>query len=214
MGLSPSLMQRVLRGIIPPRVFGPRFIALLDAIAGAIQTLYDYIAATIRESNPGTATETLRDWYTSLGLSYDPTLGLHTRRSLARQGYISIGGQSQLQLQDTLQIAFPDISIERVEFDVEQMVGVGMVGRLMTQDYPPWFGGVEDGTYPYAYYRVTGSLNDQQELTALLNLIDRIAPAEMEAVTGEIVVRNLTETSEVGLAMVGLAQVGRTKEDA
>lgn len=213
MGLTPSVMQRVLRGIVPPRVFGPRFIALLDAIAGAAQGLYDYIGATIKESNPGTAVDTLRDWYSALGLRYDSTLTISTRQALARQGYISIGGQSPLQLQDTLQIAFPDIFIEQVEYDTSQMVGVGMVGQIMTQDYPEWYGGVEDGTYPYAYYRVTGSVNDQQELTALLNLIDRIAPAEMEPVTGDIVVRNLTETSEVGLAMVGLAQVGRTKED-
>lgn len=208
-----GLIKQALRQLFPPRVFGPRIIAVMDAIAASVQSAYDFAAATVRESNPGTATETLPDWYAALGLKYDPTLTIDTRRALARQAYISIGGQAPQQLEDTLQIAFPDIEIQRVEYLTSQMVGAGMVGQMRVQDYPSWFTGVEDGTYPYAYYRVTGFVNDQNELTALLNLLDRIAPAEMERETSSIVIRNLTETSETGLAMVGLAQVGRTKED-
>lgn len=209
-----GLIKQALRQLLPPRLFGPNIRAVVDAIAASVQSAYDYIAATVRESNPGTATDTLPEWYAALGLKYDPTLTLATRRALAQQAYISIGGQAPQQIEDTLQIAFPDITIERVEYEPAQMVGIGMVGLIMAQDYPSWFTGTEDGTYPYAYFRVTGEVDDQQELTALLNLLDRIAPAEMEPATGDIVIRNLTETAEVGLAMVGLAQVGRTKEDA
>jgi hypothetical protein len=211
-----GLMVTVLRRLIPQRVFGPRFVAVLDAIAASIQTARDTVAAIITESNPGTAETTLAEWYAMLGLRYDPTLDLDTRQALARQAYISIGGQSLNALNAAIQVAFPDVEIEPVRLRRTDIVGVGMVGQIQTTDYPSWLppGSLTDGTYPIAYYRVTGEINDAAERTALLNLLDRIAPAEMEPVTGALVIRNQTATAEAGLAMVGLAQVGRTKEDA
>jgi hypothetical protein len=206
-------MKRVLRRLVPP-IFGVTVKALLDAIAASIESARVKIAATVTESNPGTADTTLAEWYAMLGLRYDATLTLATRQALARQAYISIGRQSLNALNDALQIAFPDVAIEPVQFDTEQMVGIGMVGQLQVQDYPSWYAGAVDGTYPLAFYRVTGAVNDAAERTALLNLLDRIAPAEMEPETGSLTIRNQTETAEAGLAMVGLAQVGRTKEDA
>lgn len=209
-----DLITRVLRQLIPRRLFGPQLVAVVDAIASAVQTAYVAIKAIIRESNPGTANDTLPQWYPALGLKYDATLTLATRQALARQAYISIGGQSLNALNAAIQVAFPDVAIQPVRYDTQQMVGIGMVGQLRVQDYPSWYAGTTDGTYPLAYYRVTGAVNDAAERTALLNLLTRIAPAEMEPVTGELTIRNQTETAEAALAMVGLAQVGRTKEDA
>lgn len=208
-----DLITRVLRQLVPP-IFGTTAKALLDAIAASIETARVAIAGIINEANPGTANTTLPQWYPALGLKYDATLTLGTRQALARQAYISIGGQSLNALNAAIQVAFPNVEIEPVSFDTEQMVGFGMVGQLQVQDYPSWYAGTTDGTYPLAYYRVTGAVSDAAERTALLNLLTRIAPAEMEPVTGELEIRNQTETAEAGLAMVGLAQVGRTKEDA
>jgi hypothetical protein len=189
-------------------------VALLDAIAASIQRARDAVAAIISESNPGTAQTTLAEWYATLGLRYDATLNLDTRQALARQAYISIGGQSLSALNSVIQVAFSDVQIEPVRVSTGFMVGVGMVGLMEVTDYPSWYSGPTDGTYPIAFYRVTGEVNDAAERTALLNLLDRIAPAEMEPETGSLVIRNQTATGEVGLAMVGLGQVGRTKEDA
>lgn len=209
-----DLMPRVLRQLIPRGLFGPQFVAVVDAIAGAVQLAYVRARSIIAESNPGTATTTLQNWYSVLGIKYDATLSLATRQEIARQSYISLGGQSLNALNNALQFAFPDVLIEPVSFDTQQMAGVGMAGLMMAQDYPSWYAGTTDGTYPLAYYRVTGAVNDAAERTALLNLLDRIAPAEMESVTGALTIRNQTETAEAGLAMAGLAQAGRTKEDA
>ena len=208
-----GLMLRVLRRLIPIGI-GAKFRALVDAIALYLQTVYEEIKAIMTETNPGTAVDTLADWYATIGLKYDATLDLGTRQSIAKQAYISIGGQSISALNDAIQIAFPDVIIQPPTFPVDNSVGVGMVGLIEVQDYPSWYTGTTDDTYPITYYRVTGEINDQAEQTALLNLLDRIAPAEMEPETSSLVIRNQTETAEVGLAMVGLAQVGRTKEDA
>jgi hypothetical protein len=188
-------------------------VALLDAIAASIQRARDAVAAIITESNPGTAETTLAEWYAMLGLRYDATLNLDTRQALARQAYISIGGQSLNALNSAIQVAFPDVQIEPVRIGTRYMAGVGMAGLMEATDYPLWYSGPTDGTYPIAYYRVTGEVNDAAERTALLNLLERIAPAEMEPETGSLVIRNQTETAEAGLAMAGLAQAGRTKED-
>jgi phage tail protein X len=208
-----DLMTRVIRRLIPLRI-GAKFRAVVDAIAASVETLYQTIRAIVTEANPGTAEDTLEQWYEMLGLRYDSTLRLATRQALARQGYVSIGGQSLADLNAAIQVAFPDVEIEPVRVEETSVVGVAMVGRMEVTDYPSWYSGSTDGTYPIAYYRVTGEVNDAAERTALLNLLDRIAPAEMEPNTGSLVIRNQTETAEVGLAMVGLAQVGRTKEDA
>jgi len=81
------------------------------AIAASVETLYQTIRAIVTEANPGTAEDTLEQWYEMLGLRYDSTLRLATRQALARQGYVSIGGQSLADLNAAIQVAFPDVEM-------------------------------------------------------------------------------------------------------
>lgn len=206
-----DLMTRLLRELMP-RV-GATLGIIRDAIAGALETVRGALYALRTEANPGTAVDTLAHWYQTLGLNYDSRLPLETRQALASQAFANIGGQSLATLNEAIRIAFPDVFLVRPTFSTELMVGVAMTGQVRVTDYPDWYTGVEDGSYPVSYYLVDGEVNSANERTALLNLLDRIAPAWMEPVIGSLVIRDQTATGEAGLTMVGLGQVGRTKED-
>lgn len=206
-----DLMTRVLRDLMPRA--GATLSGVRDAIAAALERIRAALAALRTESNPGTASTTLEHWYSMLGLRYDSRLTLAARQALARSAYITLGGQSLTALTTAIQLAFPDVFLSRPVFTTELMVGIGMVGQIEVTDYPSWYTGAEDGSYPVDYYLVGGAVNSADERTALLNLLQRITPAHMEPVIGGLVIRDQTATAEVGLGMVGLAEVGRTKED-
>ena len=192
------------------------FRAVIDALGLAFDRMREFITVEIiKESLPSTAEDTLSDWFTMLGIPYDSTQTLATRRARAKQAWTATGGQSLDYLNGIIQIAFPDVEIQGVfgYYPTEYMVGIGMVGQMQVTDYPSWLSPAPtDGSYPFAYYRVIGEVPDTSDLNRILGLLDRIAPAEMEPVL-DITVTNLTPTAEAGLGMVGLAQVGRTKED-
>lgn len=206
-----GVTAKTLRRLLPVGVFGPRLVAVLEALALSIGRVREYLAETVREAGPGTATETLPDWYAELGLSYDATQTLATRRTRAVQAERVGAGQSLGALNEVIQVAFPDVQLEPVRFTPTQMAGRGVAGRMMAQSYPSWYppGAPRDGSYPVAYYRVTGAVDDAAARSALLNLLDRVAPAEMEPVIGGLVIRNQTATAAAGLGMAGLMQAGR-----
>lgn len=207
-----GLMTRLMRDLMP--AVGPKLAAVRDALGSSLELLREAIDGIRREANPGAATSTLPRWYATLGLRYDASLPLATRRAIARQAFSNIGGQSLGALNAAVQFAFPNVYLSRPVFTTEFMVGIGMVGLMEVTAYPTWYVGAEDGSYPVSYYLVAGEVASAAERSALLTLLDRIAPAHMESVIGSLVILDQTETSETGLAMVGLAQVGRTKEDA
>lgn len=213
-----GLMTRALKNLLPDGHawrLPTTFRSVVEALGTSLERARVVAQAIVDESLPSSADETLPEWFDMLGLPYDATQTLDTRRNRARQSWTAVGGQNLDYLNDTIQIAFPNVEIRTVSgyFATENMVGAGMVGQMQVTSYPSWLvTEPTDGSYPYATYRVVGEVPDTSDLTRLLGLLDRIAPAEMEPVL-EITVLNVTPTAEAGLAMVGLAQVGRTKED-
>lgn len=80
---------------------------------------------------------------------------------------------------------------------------------MFATSYPSWLTPTPtDGSWPWAYYRVVGEVQDTTDLNRILGLLDRIAPAEMEPVLS-ITVLNLTPAAEAGLGMAGLMEAGR-----
>jgi len=200
-------MTRVLRRLFPIPI-GVQFRVLIDAIAASVETARESIKAIIIESTSGTADTTLLQWYAELGLRYDPTLPLATLRALARQAFVSIGGQDLVTLNEAIAIAFPDAFIEVYSAIGENQVGEGECGEMECSTYPSWVpSGDQDGSEPYGFYIVDGKLDLPEELTALQNLLDRIAPAEMVPVFS-IDVLGDTITSQCGVAVCGLAECG------
>lgn len=213
-----DLMQRALKILLPRglawRLQGD-WSKVMAGIGSALETVRKYVAGIVSESQPQNADDTLAEWYAMLGLPYDPTQTLADRQNQASQAFNSAGGQDKDYLDARIQIAFPDVHVETVEgyFVTANMVGVGMVGQMQTTDYPSWLASPPtDGTFPYAYFRVVGEVDFTADLTRLQGLLDRLAPAELEPVY-DVRIRNITPTAEAGLGMVGIMQVGRTKDD-
>ncbi len=211
-----GIMKQTFRSLFPhghPWSLMGIFGSVIDALSLSLDRVRDFLADVKTESNPGMAVDTLQEWYSQLGIKYDSTQTLDTRQKRASQAYSSIGGQNKDYIEEQIQIAYPDVYLIEYETNPENMVGLGMVGLMQVSNYPSWLSfPPADGTYPVHYYRVAGEVDDISDLNGLKNLLSRIAPLTHEPVF-EITIRNQSATGEVGLAMAGLAQVGRTKED-
>lgn len=198
------------RSLLPPSWrLGVDLRAVIEALGLSFDRMRTLLRGVLTESNPSTAVFTLPEWYDQLGLIYDVTQTLAVRQARAKQAYSSLGGQSIGYLNEQLQIAYPDVYLEEIYVDNENMVGYGMVGLMMVYDYPTWITSPPtDGTYPNFYYRVLGEVDDTYDLNGIKNLLSRIMPAPYEPVFA-VTIRNLTPTGQVGIGMVGLMMVGR-----
>ena len=210
-----GIMRSTLRSLFPPghpwQLFG-NIGQLIDGLALSLERLRVFLMDVITESNPGTATDTLQQWYAQLGITYDQTQSTATLRKRAKQAFTAIGGQSKEYIEAVLQVAYPNITIEEFVSEPDNMVGYGMVGQMVVTGYPSWIpAGAMDGTYPVYYYRVTGEVNTAYDLKGIQNILNRVAPLTHIAVYS-VTVLELSKTSEVGLGVVGLAEVGRGKE--
>ena len=204
-------VSRMIRRLVPERLFGPGMTTVLDVMARSVKRAQVFLADSIREAGPSTATETLPDWYAELGLTHDATQPIAVRRTVATQAFRAGEGQSLEALNEVVQVAFPNVRIEPVRFSPARMAGQGQAGRMAAQSYPEWYpeGAPRDGRYPVAYYRVTGEMQDIPALRTLLNLLDRVAPAEMEPVIGGLTILNQAPTAQAGLGMAGFMEAGR-----
>lgn len=207
-----DVIKRALRLLFPPGhawTLTGTLGDLVDALAESFSRLRTFFRGVLTESLPGTADDTLLEWYEALGLIYDETQILADRQARADQAYTSVGGQNKDYLEAQIQRAYLDVYLVEVDIVIANMVGIGMVGHMQTQSYPSWLTPPPtDGSFPVHYYQVKGEVDDAIDLKGLENLLSRIAPLTHEPVF-QITIRNQTATSEVGLGMVGLAQVGR-----
>ncbi len=192
--------------------FPVKFRSVRDALSLQLDTVKVFLEEVITESNPGTAEDTLPEWYDQLNIRYDDTRSVRSLQERANQIYSAIGGQSKEYIEGQIQTAYPDAYIDEYNVPYTSMVGLGMVGLMQVGSYPVWYAGDMDGEFPVYSYFVRGEVDDIQDLLNIQNLLSRIAPATHHPVY-QVTIRNQTETAEVGLAMAGLAQVGRTKED-
>ena len=201
----------MLRRLVPKTIFGPKLLIIIDALAVSIDRAIDYFFESLREFSPQTAVDSLAEWYTELGINYNATQTLEIRRTLATQALRVDLGQSLVELNDVVHLSFPNVTLEAVRVSPTQMAGVAQAGRAMAQDYPSWYlaDAQRDGSYPSAYYRVTGEVDSAAARSSLLSLLNRIGPAEMEPVIGGLTIRNQTATAQAGLGMSGLMKAGR-----
>lgn len=207
-----GIMRRPLRQQFPPGSpwnLPGDFGAVVDAISLSLDSLRTFFRGVLTESNASTAVDLLPEWFAEMGLVYDNTQPLASNQKRAKQAWTATGGQDKDYLQAQIQIAFPDISIGEVTVERIFMCGVAMVGLTMVTDYPSWLTSPPtDGSTPCFYYLVTGEVETVRNLQELKNILDRIMPLHMEPVF-VVTVRQTTDTGMCGLAITGLAEVGK-----
>jgi len=208
-----GIMQKTLRSLLPkghPWRLNGTFGAVVDALSLSLDRLRTFLWSVIDESNPGTAEDTLREWYAQLGLKYDPTATLKNRQDRARVAQTSIGGQSKDYIEVQLQRAYPNVFLDEVEVDFSMQAGAGVAGVLVASDYPSWVptGDLDSGEWHVFYYQVRGEVQTPLELTAITDLLDRIAPAYLEPVFN-VDILSITGTAQAGLASTGIMRSGK-----
>ena len=208
-----GIMQRSFKSLFPggpPWRFSGVFGSVLDAVGLSLDRMREFLWGVVTESNPGSADDTLREWYAQLGLNYDPTQTLKKRQARARSAYTAIGGQSKDYLDSIIQRTYPNVFLDEVIIESDNQVGVGVAGLMVASDYPSWVPTEEldDGEWHVMYYQVRGQVDTILDLTALQDILDRIAPAYLEPVFN-VDVLSITDTAQAGLGVSGLARSGK-----
>ena len=112
-----GIAEKSLKSLISKLKTGVDFSALVDALAVSFERLRVFLRGVLTESNPGTAVDTLPEWYTQLEISYDPTQLTDVLQRRAQQAHTSVGGSSIGYLNEQLQIAYPDVFLQEVFID-------------------------------------------------------------------------------------------------
>lgn len=208
-----GIVRKTLRNLLPtghpwrlPGLFGD----FVDALSLSLDRVKTFFDGVITESNPGSAEDTLSEWYAQLGIKYDPTQTLNKRQERARSAYTAIGGQSKDYIESQLQKAYPGVFLDEVNVNFSMQTGAGVAGVLVASDYPSWVpaGDLSDGDWHVFYYQVRGEIQTIKDLAGLNDLLDRIAPAYLEPVYN-VDILSTTDTAQAGLATSGLARSGK-----
>lgn len=208
-----GIMRRSFRSLLPtgpPWRLGGTFGGIIDAIALSLDRVQVFVDDVRRESNPGSAEETLQQWYAQLGINYDDTQTLSKRQKRARSAYTAIGGQSKDYLEELIQRVYPGVFLDEVQIENDNQVGVGVAGLMVAGSYPSWVpeGELDDGEWHVMYYQVRGEIETIKDLTGLNDLLDRIAPANLEPVYN-VDVLSITDTAQAGVGVSGLMRSGK-----
>ncbi len=204
-----GIANKSLKSLISKLKVGVDLTALIDALGDSFGRLVTFFRGVLTESNPGTADDTLEEWYTQLEIAYDATKLTEELQNRAKQAHTSVGGSSIGYLNEQLQIAYPDVFLQEVFIDPEFQAGFGMAGLMMASNYPSWITSPSvTGEYPNFFYRVLGEVDNTFDLFGILNLLDHIMPAPYEPVLA-VTIRNLTPTAMAGIGMSGLMMAGR-----
>ena len=149
-----ALMHRVLKLLFPPghawTLMG-ELGDLVDALAESFSRLRTFFRGVLTESLPGTAVDTLQEWFEAIGLIYDETQPLADRQAAANAAYTSFGGQNLDYLNLQIQKEYPLIYLEEILGDAEKIY----------------------------YYFVRGQIDDLADYNRIVDILVRIAPRHL-----------------------------------
>jgi hypothetical protein len=178
-----SLSRTALRRLLPKGLawqLTGQADAVMAGLADSIETVRAFISEAQLEAIPATATETLREWHTALGLEFDPGQTESQQRERVVSYHTSIGGSSLDYLNGQLQKQFP---------------------LVVASELP------EGGPFDFTA-SVTGVVNTLREYNRLQGMVRRIFPLHID-ITYNVQILASLDTAYTGIAMCGRAITGR-----
>ncbi len=199
-----GIVERALRLLFPkglawtlPDVLG----TFVGALALSFDRLRLFLRGVLDESLPGSADDTLPEWFETLGLAHDSSQPLATRQATAEGQYTATGGQSFSYLQDQMQRELPEVFLNESPLEdtgVSAIVGIARVGVAR----------VGKGNPAFSYF-VRGFVDDSTQFARMLAILQRIFPLYLEPVIG-VTNRSILGIGRVGVGHVGTARVGNS----
>lgn len=174
---------------------------LVDAIALSIDHLRLFALDVVMESLPGTANETLPDWYATADLPYDASLPLAARQVRLATALSATGGQSFGYLQDQLQAELPDTYLTESGISDPAVAGVYGVGRYGLMRY--------GNGNPLHTFWVQGFVGTTEEYDRMLAILARIFPLHLGPMIG-VSITSLLGYGRSGIAKSGTSRSGNT----
>lgn len=175
--------------------------ALVDALALSVDRWRLFARGAISESVPGTADETLADWYAGADVPYDSSLPLATRQARIAAVYSATGGQSFGYLQDQLQAELPELYLQEAAIEdagVSAASGVGRSGIMRA-----------GAGNPLHSFSVLGFVDTTEEYNRMLAIIARIFPLHLGPIFG-VSITTLLGLARAGIAKSGVMRAGNT----
>jgi hypothetical protein len=181
---------------------------LINGISQSINRVYQYGILTLNESVTLTTEDLIQNFFDAFGLENDPSLTISEKRQLLNSYYIGTGGQSKVYIENQIQKVFPEITIQEYIINIESMVGLGMTGKMQTENYLGWIPIINrDGTFPMYLYKVSGTVSNVKQFLILQDLLKRYAPLTHQPIYIDI--DFLYISAMVGVGQVGNMEIGR-----
>ena len=159
------------------RIVPGYFLDLLNGLNEEPKKIRDFLKAIVRESNPGTAIDTQEDWYQQFGLIYNDAKSLAEKQAETLERYIALGDQDITYLQDQIEKAgFLDVTLLEsypLSGDENNECGVAECGAAVC------WNALGLGSGWIFHYYVNGTVDNDQELTRLKNLLQKLAPGHL-----------------------------------
>lgn len=171
---------------------------LLDALVEEPKRIRKFLELIISESNPGTATDSLAEWYQQYGLQYDGTGSVESRRGSVVSRYVGIGGQDVVYIQQQLDLAgYPQIIVtENGPPPAPNGNECGVAECGVAECWSPNAGG-SDWVF---YYSVFGSLATTKEFLEVQAILERVQPGHLIPNFQVFVSDNVCGPAECGVA--------------
>jgi uncharacterized protein YmfQ (DUF2313 family) len=183
---------------------------LITGIGTSINRVFLYANETLAESNPGTTTDLLQNWFDAFGLKNVANLTLSEKRKILNTYYIGTGGQSRDYLEMQVQKVFPNIYIEEFLLQPNSMTGLCKTGLAQVSNIPSWVPLIyQNNQYLIFLYKITGTVSNITQYLILQDLIKRYAPLTHQPIYVNI--NFYINTGMVGVGQVGISEVGRNQ---
>lgn len=196
-----------------------------EGITLQFERIKDFYSGTRTDFIPDTSVDLIEEWYKTLGMNYNPTLPISELQNKAKAFDTAIGGQNIVYIQNQIDDANINVTIEELSYPPETRVGnsecrcgvaycfgnpydvkspesgvcgIGRTGIART-------GFVELQSSLLFYYYVIGSVLNREEFTQLIALLERLAPAHLEPIFNVDV---LSFYARAGVAVCGITRTG------
>lgn len=218
-----TVLRRLFAAGRPWRIKKETVSNFIDALAEEYETLKTFYGQLIPESLPETSTDLLPEHGEALGLIFAPGTPVQEQRDRLFSRDTAIGSQDIVYLQEQLDRAGFNVTLQEFDLSLDDRVGIGEVGgatvgpsvTLVESPHSAQVGGAIVGlaelntseilTGFEFLYAVVGSVSSPEEFTRLQDELTYYVATHLHRV---LFITGLETFGETGIGEVGAAIVG------
>jgi uncharacterized protein YmfQ (DUF2313 family) len=156
------------------------FLDLLTGLAQTFETVRLWFEKIKQNSAPETADETLPEWYVDYNLEYNSSDYLEVRRQKLSARVYQLGASNKNYILSILKKAgLININIQEGIFSDDNVCGKAVCGKAVCGNFFSYY---NISSNYYAYYIVYGTVENQEQLITLQNILQEIVKCILEPI--------------------------------